>query len=97
MKINIEVEQTVNKEIELETPAYYTDEFRNYLITEDAVLQIGGTLAIFWTKEKHSGQYYKQISEILDESKPSTKEVFDKAYNDFLLKINEITLTKELV
>ena len=88
MKINIEVEQTVNKEIELETPAYYSDGTRYSLITDEEIIQIGPNLIIVWTKD--SGYYEQLLNEILEESKPCFPEDFNNAHAYFINKINGI-------
>ena len=88
MKINIEVEQTVNKEIELETPAYYSDGTRYSLITNEEIIQIGPNLMIVWTKD--SGYYEQLLSEILEEAKPCDPEDFNNAHAYFINKVNNI-------
>ena len=93
MKINIEVEQTVQKEIELETTAYYSDGTRYSLITDESIIQIGPTIMITWSIG--SSYYESNLNEILEEAEPCAPEYFNKVYQDFISKANEIVLTKE--
>ena len=88
MKINIEVEQVVNKEIELETPAYYSDGTRYSLINNESIIQISPTLMIVWSKD--SGYYGSNLNEILEEAKPCDPEDFNNAHAYFINKVNKI-------
>ena len=88
MKINIEVEQTVQKEIEFETTAYYTDGTRYSLITDEEIIQIGPTIIITWAKG--SDYYNRNLNEILEEAKPCDPEDFNNAHAYFINKVNGI-------
>ena len=88
MKINIEVEQTVQKEIELETPAYYSDGTRYSLINNESIIQVGPTLIIVWSRT--SDFYNKNLNEILEEAKPCDPEDFNNAHAYFINKVNNI-------
>ena len=93
MKLNIEVEQKVQKEIELETPAYFSNGYSYSLVTNESIIQVGPTAIIMWSVG--SDYYNSNLNEILEEAELCAPEYFNKVYQDFISKANEIALTKE--
>lgn len=93
MKINIKVEQKVQKEIELETPAYFKDGKTLSLITETQVINVSPSLLGVW--EKGDLFYSSYLTEAL-KGEQSTKEEFEFAFNRLISNLNEVILEKEL-
>lgn len=93
MKINIDVEQKVQKKIELETPAYFKDGKTLSLITETQVINVSPSLLVVW--EKGNLFYSSYLTEAL-KGEQSTKEEFEFAFNRLISNLNEVILEKEL-
>lgn len=93
MKISIEVEQKVKKEIELETPAYFKDGKTFSLITVTHVINVSTSLLAVW--EKGNLFYSSYLTEAL-KGEPSTKEEFEFAFNRLTSNVNEVILENEL-
>lgn len=88
LKVKKQIEETV----EFKTPAYYKDFIGNhhYVNEEGQITTVRTKMVSMW--EPSDGRHYtEEIEALLTRGEPCTKEEFDKAYIEVMMKFENAT------